>query len=164
MGLLEPHGRGRRPFRRARLSRDPIIIVHSLDHAVAALEAAAAAGREVVIASAPAAALYAGAMWFGALVEAASAAVPAARFTALFDCGEDAGAAMAAIRTGISGIVFTGRADVARRLAAIAAQGGAILLAERPAAALDLGDWFFADRATLRRRCAEILASSAAFC
>jgi len=85
------------------------------------------------------------------------AAVPAARFRALLDCGEDAGAALAAIRTGISGVVFTGRADVALRLAAIAAQAAATLLTSRPEVALDLGDLFFADRETLRRRCAEIL-------
>jgi len=111
----------------------------------------------VVIASAPRAAGYAGPAWFGALLDAARAAVPAARFRALLDCGEDAGAALAAIRTGISGVVFTGRADVALRLAAIAAQAAATLLTSRPEVALDLGDLFFADRETLRRRCAEIL-------
>src|SRR5947208_1746106 len=77
-------------------------------------------------------------------VAAARAAVPAAQSAALLDCGDDAGAAQAAIRTGIEGIVFTGRADVAERLADIARQRGARLLTARPASALDLGDAFFA--------------------
>lgn len=56
-------------------------------------------------------------------------------------------------------MIFTGRADVAARLAAIATAGGARLLTERPEAALDLGRWFFADGETLRRRCADALAA-----
>src|SRR5260370_41956529 len=103
-----------------KVSAPPVIIVHSLAHAVAALGAAAEHGRAVMIASAPDAGISAGPGWFGALLAAARAAVPAARATALLDCGEDAGAAMAAIRAGIAGIVFTGPADVAARLARIA--------------------------------------------
>src|SRR6266436_10394547 len=87
----------------------PVIIIHSLAHAVAALSAAAEAGRRVTLASAPDAGIYAGPGWFSALVAAARAAVPAAQCAALLDCGDDAGAAQAAIRTGIEGIVFTGR-------------------------------------------------------
>jgi hypothetical protein len=118
----------------------------------------------VVIASALDAGIYAGPGWFGAVVRAARAAVPAAEFDVLLDCGDDAGAAMAAIRAGIEAVVFTGRADVAARLADIARQAGATLVTERIAAALDLGDPFFADDETVRRRCAEILASPPVFC
>ena len=60
--------------------------------------------------------------------------------------------------------VFTGHADVVRGLADIAAQAGASLVTERPAPALDLGDPFFADDDSVRRRCAEILASPPVFC
>jgi hypothetical protein len=183
MGFLEPHGRGRRPFRRdglteSRTSRShptsgrdgrvpdtaPVIIIHSLAHAVAALTAAAKAGRPIVLASAPEAGVYAGPGWFREVIGAAREAMAAAQFSAVLDCGDDAGAAMAAIRAGIEAVVFTGRADVARRLADIAAQRGARLITERSAAALDLGTPFFADEETLRRRCTEILASTAAFC
>src|SRR5438034_5530001 len=77
-------------------SRDaPVIIVHSLAHAVAALGAAAETGHPVVIASAPDAGIYAGAGWFAAVLRAAREAVPAAECDALLDCGDDAGAAMA---------------------------------------------------------------------
>ena len=165
MGLLEPHGRGRRLFRRDALSEHaPVIVVHSLVHALAALSAAAEASRAIVLASPPNAGIYAGPAWFREVMQAARQAVPEARFTAILDCGEYAGGAMAAIRAGIAAIVFTGRADIAARLADIAAQAGVRLVTERPAAALDLGSSFFEDHETLRHRCAEILASSAAFC
>ena len=165
MGLLEPHGRGRRLFRRAALSEDaPVIVIHSLAHAVAALSAAAEAERPVVLASPPDAGIYAGAGWFREVIRTARQAIPAAQFSALLDCGNDPGAAMAAIRAGVEAVVFTGRPDVAARLADIAAQAGVRLVTERPVAALDLGSSFFEDNETLCHRCAEILASSAAFC
>jgi hypothetical protein len=161
MGFLEPHGRGRRAFRRDALSEpaSPLaFVVHSLAHAVAALEAAAEADSDIILLSAAGAGIYAGAGWFAALVEAAREAVPAADFSGILDCGDDAGAAQAAIRAGITAIVYAGRADVAERLAAIAGQRGARLLTARPEAAVDLGDLFFADLETLRRRCSEALA------
>src|SRR5438067_1322522 len=183
MGLLEPHGRGRRPFRRDGLTgprasgppseggRDargpetaPVIIFHTLAHAVAALGAAAEAGRAVVLTSPPDAGIYAGPGWFREVLRAAREAVPAAQSSALLDCGSDAGAAMAAIRAGVEAVVFAGRADVAARLADIAEQSGALLLTARPAAILDLGVSFFADDESVRRRCADALASSAGFC
>ena len=133
----------------------PLIIVHSLGHAVAALSAAAEVGRSVTVASAPDAGIYAGPGWFGALIAAARDAVPAAQSAALLDCGDDAGAAQAAIRGGIEGVIFTGRRDVADRLADIAAQRGVRLATARPLPALDLGAEFFASSDTLRARCAE---------
>ena len=142
----------------------PVIVVHSLAHAVAALSAAVEHNRAIVIASAPDAGIYAGPGWFGALLQAARRMVPAAQATALLDCGDDAGAAQAAIRAGIEGIVFTGRTDVAARLADIAGRRGAMLLTRRPQPALDLGALFFADSDTLRQRCADILASVTRFC
>jgi hypothetical protein len=161
MGLLEPHGRGRRPFRRDALSRPsaPIIVVHSLAHAAAALEAAAAAGRNIVLLSAADAGVYAGAGWFRALTRAARDTVPGARFSEILDCGDDAGTAQAALRAGVAAIIFTGREDVAERLAAIAEQQGSRLLTIRPPPLLDLGELFFASSDTLRERCADALAS-----
>jgi flagellar biosynthesis regulator FlaF len=145
--------------------REPVaIVIHSLAQAVAALSAAAEAGRPVVIASAPDAGIDAGPGWFGALLHSAREAVPATQFEALLDCGDDAGAAMAALRAGLEAIIFTGPAEVAARLNDILAQAGARLITERPAAFLDLGVWFFADNESLRRRCADALASIAAFC
>jgi hypothetical protein len=137
--------------------RPPVIVVHSLGHALAALRAAARAGRPIVLASAPDAGGYAGGGWFRELVAAARETVPDADFTAVLDCGEAAGAALAAIRAGVEGVVFTGRAEVARRLADIAQGHGVSFTTRRPAAALDLGDDFFAPAEELERRCAAVL-------
>jgi hypothetical protein len=171
MGLLEPHGRGRCLLRRDALTGsskerrcEPVFVVHSLDHAVAALTAAAEAGRPIAIISAPSAGVYGGPGWFKAVADAAREAVPAARFSAILDCDDDAGAAQGAIRAEIDVVIFTGRADVAERLAGIAAAAGSRLLTERPAAALDLARWFLADGETLRRHCAAHLASPGSIC
>src|SRR5882762_2429081 len=134
-----------------------VIVVHSLGHAIAALTAAAKAGCPVVLASAPGAGSYVGPGWFGALVAAAREAVPEARFFALLDCGDDIGAALAAIRSEIEGVVFTGRADVARRLADIARQHSVRLVLHRPAATLDLADDVFASPEIIEQRCADLL-------
>jgi hypothetical protein len=145
----------------AKQSRDrevAVIVIHSLAQAIAALRAAARADCPVVLVSAPDAGGYVGPGWFGGLVAAAREAVPEARFAAFLDCGEDVGAALAAIRSEIEGIVFTGRPDVARRLADIARQHGVRLDTRRPAAALDLGAEFFVTPEILERRCAEVLA------
>ena len=181
MGLLQPHGRGRRLLRRDALSRYPIgsagvppacgpeargpsIVVHTLTHAVAVLTTAAEARRPVMLLSAPDAGIHAGPGWWREVIAAARAAVPAGECTGILDCGDDAGAVQAAIRAGVEAIVFTGRGDVAERLADIAAPRGAWLLRERPAAALDLADEFFADSERMRQRVADVLASRPGFC
>lgn len=142
----------------------PVIVVHALTHAVAALTAAAEAGRPVELLSAADAGISGGPGWFAALLAAARDAVPAAQATALLDCGDDAGAAQAALRAGIEGIVFSGPAEVAKRLAGIARQSGSRLVTVRPQPALDLAAEFFAPPEILRRRCADALASAEAFC
>jgi hypothetical protein len=98
------------------------------------------------------------------MIDAARNAVPEARFSAILDCGDDAGATQGAIRAGIESVVFNGPKDVAERLASIAAQTGARVLTTRLAEALDLGQWFFADAATLRRHCVAWLASLRSIC
>ena len=138
-------------------STDPVIIIHSLAQAIAALNVAARAGRAIVLASAPDAGGYVGPGWFGALIAAAREAVPGARFSALLDCGDNVGAALAAIRLEIEGVVFIGRADVAGRLADIARQHGVRFETDRRATALDLGEEFFAYGDSVERRCAEFL-------
>jgi hypothetical protein len=143
----------------AKQSRDgeARIIIHSLFQATAALTASARAGRPVVLVSAPDAGGYVGPGWFKALVAAAGEAVPDARSFSLLDCGDNVGAALAAIRAEVEGVIFTGRPDVARRLADIARQHRAHFETKRPVDALDLGEDFFATREDLERRCAEFL-------
>jgi hypothetical protein len=140
----------------------PAIVVHSLAHAVAALQAAAEVGEPVLLLSAIDAGLSAGAGWWREVIAAARESVPAAQAAALLDCGDDAGAAQAALREGIETIVFNGRDEVAERLADIARQCGGSVLTERPEAALDLGDDFFATPDALRRRVLAMLRGESA--
>jgi pimeloyl-ACP methyl ester carboxylesterase len=134
-----------------------VIIIHSLGQAVAALTAAARSGRPVVLTSAPDAGDYVGPGWFKALVDAAREAVPYARCSTFLDCGDNIGAALAAIRAEVEGVVFTGRSDIAHRLADIARQHGVRFETERPPDALDLAEDFFASQEDVERRCAEFL-------
>jgi hypothetical protein len=145
-----------------RCTNPPVIVVHSAAHATAALTAAAETGRAVILASTPDAGICGGPGWFRGLLAAAGQAAPQAQFLALLDCGDDAGAAQAAIRAGVEAIVFTGRADVAARLFDIAARAGSQLLTIRPEPSLDLGDHFFATGSELLARCTQFLKGEAA--
>ncbi|MBB3263810.1 hypothetical protein FHW79_001406 [Azospirillum sp. OGB3] len=110
---------------------------HSLPHAEAACAVAADLGVPLLLVSAPGAAASAGAGWFAAVVERAATRYPSVAITAVLDCADRPGDALGALTCGIDGVLFTGRADVAERLADIAAQRGARLLTALPAA-LDL--------------------------
>ena len=91
---------------------------------------------------------------------AAREAVPRARFSALLDCGDRPGAALAAIRAQTEAVIFTGGSDVARRLADIASQHGVRLVIERPAAALRSRRGFFrVGQPPAQQRCADFLAA-----
>jgi fructose/tagatose bisphosphate aldolase len=106
--------------------------IHSLAHLRAALTAGAASGRPVVALSAAGASAFAGAAWFAALVEQARAEFPDVDLTAILDCGDRAGDVPAALKLGLSHIIFTGHAGAAERLRDIAAQAGATVIAARP--------------------------------
>jgi hypothetical protein len=138
-------------------SRHPVIVIHSLGQTVAALSAAARVGRPVVLVSAPDAGGSVGPGWFGAVIAEARKGVPEARCSALLDCGDNVGAALAAIRAEIEGVVFIGRPDVTRRLADIARQHSVRFETERPVAVLDLIEDFFASQEDIEQRCVEFL-------
>ena len=133
------------------------IIIHSLGQAIAALTAAARAGCPALLVSAPNAGGYVGPGWFKALTHLAREAAPDARCSSLLDCGDNVGAALASIRAEVEGIIFTGRLDVARRLAEIAQQHAVRFETNRPAPALDLAEDFFASQEEVEKRCAEYL-------
>ncbi len=116
-----------------------VVIIHSLDHARAALAAAAALDLPVTLLSASGAAAYAGAGWFDAVLRQAAAAVPSANFTAVLDCGDRADLVQAALRQGLRNVAYAGPKELARRLADIAGAQGATLHLARPEA-LDLRD------------------------
>lgn len=136
---------------------DFVIVIHSLAHAIAALGAGTQAGRAVVLTSAPDAGGYVGPGWFSSLITEARKAVPEASFSALLDCGDNIGAALAAIRAEVEGVIFTGRPDVARRLADIARQHAVRLVTDRSSPAVDLTADFFANSDLLEQRCAQAL-------
>jgi hypothetical protein len=142
----------------------PAIVVHSLAHSVAALQAAAEAEKPVLLLSAVDAGLSAGAGWWREMIAAARDSVPSSpsEADALLDCGDDAGAAQAALRAGVEAIVFSGRADIAERLADIARRRGSRVCRARPPAALDLGDDFFAPPEARCRRILAVLRSDGA--
>jgi hypothetical protein len=110
-----------------------------------------------VLVSAPVAGGYVGPGWFKALTDAAREAVPDARCSTLLDCGNNVGAALAALRAEVEGVIFTGRPDAARRLADIARQHGVRFETKRPLDVLDLAEDFFASQEELERRCAAYL-------
>ncbi|MBE9552368.1 MAG: hypothetical protein IMF05_02780 [Proteobacteria bacterium] len=116
-------------------SLPPAVVFHSLAQAEAALAVAGELGLPVTLISAPAAAGYAGPGWFRSVVEQARAAHPEAQFTAVLDCGDYSGLALAALREGVAVIRFSG--DTVDKIADIAGQYGARVIRARPEA-LDL--------------------------
>jgi hypothetical protein len=77
----------------------------------------AAFGLTILPVSAPGAVAYAGPSFLFALERLQGRPI-------LVDCGDRAGDVMASLRTGLRQVLFTGRPDVAERLAAMAAQRG----------------------------------------
>jgi hypothetical protein len=130
--------RGGMAKRKQRAAR--AVVIHSIAHARAAMEAASALEVPVILMSAPGAASYAGARWFLSVVARARDEYPDVPVTAVLDCGDEPGRALGALREGCEAIRFTGPARVATKVGAIANQCGATLYRERgPGPALDLG-------------------------
>jgi hypothetical protein len=117
----------------------PCITVHSLDHARAALDAAARAGVGITLLSAPGAAAYLGPGWFVQMLAQLGDAERAALEQAYLDCGPRPGDVLAGFRAGVPGVIFTGRGDVADKLRALAEANGVAFRTKRPEA-LDLLD------------------------
>ena len=109
------------------------IVIHSLDHARAALAAAATCGQEVILASAPGAAVQAGPGWFKAVIEQAGEAYPKIAVTAILDCGDQPGAVMASLRLGLANLRFHGTAEFRAKL-----EGMGAIFAPPADASLDL--------------------------
>ena len=92
------------------------IVIHSLTQARAALAAGATCGQDVILASAPSAALQAGPGWFKAVIEQAREAYPQVETTAILDCSDQPGAVMAALRLGLKTMRFHGAAEARAKL------------------------------------------------
>jgi hypothetical protein len=114
----------------------PAVVVHGRGQAAWALRVAA--GRPLLLLSAPGAALNAGPGWFKGIVDQAVAAHPGAIVQAALDCAAAPGAALAALRAGLKLVVFDLTHPAAASVLGAAAEAGAEVLGARPAA-LDLG-------------------------
>lgn len=101
------------------------IVVHDLAQAEAALAAACACDRSVVLESAPGAGAAMGAPWFRHMILRAAVAQPGARFTVLLDCGTAAGYALAALRDGAGRIRLAAPPELLARVRAVADDLGA---------------------------------------
>ncbi len=108
------------------------VTVHDLDHAKIALTAAAAAGKPVILLSAPAIAHAVGPLYFASLVRAARAAVPTAACAAILDCHRAAGRAMAAVRMGFDAVIYAGTPETVEKLTDIGEPYACEILTERP--------------------------------
>jgi hypothetical protein len=119
----------------------PVLIVHSLDHALAAAEIAVELNRPLTLLSVSGAAAAVGVGWWVALTALVAERYPGARLRLVLDCADEGGAALGALRRGVQAIRFDGSAAVAVKLRAIAAASGAELdrTTASQAAALDLG-------------------------
>jgi hypothetical protein len=114
----------------------PAVVVHGRAQAEWALRVAA--GRPLLLLSAPGAALNAGPGWFRRVLEQAAAAHPGTPFSAALDCAAAPGAALAALRAGFKLVIFDlGHPSGASVLGA-AEEAEAEILGIRPEA-LDLG-------------------------
>src|SRR5262245_58064338 len=119
--------------------RGRAIVIHEWGHAGAALAAAAACDRAVILLSARGAAAYAGILWFASLTRQAMAEFPGVAATPMLDCGDRPDLVQAAFREGLRHICFRGPDAIAHRLAEIGRHWDATLHRRRPPA-LDLLD------------------------
>jgi hypothetical protein len=103
------------------------VIVHCLDHALAAAAAAAALGAPLTLRSAAGAGGAAGVGWFAALAEIVTERHPLLPVSFVLDCADESGTVLGAFRRGLKRVRFEGPPEVAAKLAVIAASYGAAL-------------------------------------
>src|SRR5262249_19923558 len=115
-----------------RAPRRHAVVVHALADARAALAAGRAARVPVLLVSPPGAAAYIGVGYFWAVAEAARAEFPDVACAAVMDCGDAPGSGLSALGRGFKAVVLRGNARARARVAAIARELGAQLLARPP--------------------------------
>ena len=134
------------------------VIIHNPDHLRAVFAAAARTRRALRAVTAEWAGIAHGALYWAKAVEHAHDAEPDAEVEVALHCGDDAARAQAALREGWKLILFSGNAVLTGKIADIAAQCEATLVAEPDDTALDLGNCADATAAltawiAARRRC-----------
>jgi len=109
------------------MKREHVIIVHDLEQATIALNAAKDCQRALTLRSAPEAAAYLSAAVFKAMIENAATAVPEADYEAALDCGDQPGLVMNALRQGIKMVRANLNDELYTKMVSIAEQAGAIV-------------------------------------
>jgi hypothetical protein len=117
---------------------DGVVIVHGSAHLDAVFAVAGEDDAPITALTAPWVAAAYGPLALAEALEQARAAHPAAPVTVVLDCVDDAGLALAALRVGWRHIAFSGAAAVRAKLADIAEQAGARVVAPAGQGALDL--------------------------
>jgi hypothetical protein len=103
-------------------------------HGLADARATLALGRPVTLLSAPGAALFAGCLWWQAMVAAACSEHPGTEAIDVLDCANASGMAMSALRSGVNRLVLWPEAPGWKAVAAIAERQGGFVLTQAPAA------------------------------
>jgi len=124
-------------FRKKGSIRRRAIRIHALDDALHAASVANELGVPVLLISAAGAAATIGPAWFQGIVGHIERKYPKLHLQAVLDCGDAAGYALAALRSGVKFIRFSGNRAVAGKIADIARQQGAQLVVD-PLDILDL--------------------------
>ncbi len=132
---------------------NPAVTVHGIDQARRAL----GCGHKLTLISAPGAALYAGCLFWRALVEQADREWPGLLAADILDCGDTAGRALEAMRIGQRALVLSPTSPGFAEVARIARANAIIVLRDRPTS-LDL-----ADRGSERRLAAWLASGTSAF-
>ncbi len=121
-------------------STAPLIRVHTPAHVIAAMKAASEVGAAVHLLSSEDAPAFQGRRWFRLVVKDGANSLPGVRATAIVDCGDAPGHALACLEDGGGMVAVSGLApEVVARLRSIATRLGGGLL-EDPAPDLDLLD------------------------
>lgn len=116
---------------------DRVIIVHTLEHTVAALRAAQSLNVPVILQSTPDGIHYAGSLYLLKMFEAACEQAPKAKVVFIIDCGDSGAEALGALQSGHRAIRTSAKPALAAKLADIASQHGAQLY-NTPYEAIDL--------------------------
>jgi len=113
---------------------DPAVTVHGILQARRALEYR----RRLTLLSAPGAALYAGCLFWRAMIDALGAEAQPFIAAEILDCADAPGRALEAMRIGQHALVLSPRAPGYAEVVRIAAGTGTVILSDRPPS-LDLG-------------------------
>jgi hypothetical protein len=114
-----------------------VTIVHTIEHALTALEAAAETNTSIILQSAPDAIFYAGSLYLLHMFEEARRHYPDVRATCIIDCADASGEAIAAMQMGHRHMRSSAPDELRDQLAGIARENDIAFYTE-PFEALDL--------------------------